>query len=118
MLKYSKKTALNILTSTSYSQVINAIEKGEVPFLKQMPGIGAKTAQQIVLDLKGKLVGDSEVVNKGNKNFQDAMEALKALGYKNNEIQSISRELSLMELNTVDEYVKIGLQLMLKRKGG
>ena len=112
------KTALSILTSTSYNQVINAIEKGEVQFLKQMPGIGAKTAQQIVLDLKGKLVGDSEVANKGNKNFQDAMEALKALGYKNNEIQSISKELSLMELDTVDEYVKIGLQLMLKRKGG
>ena len=112
------KTALNILTATSYNQVISAIEKGEVQFLKQMPGIGAKTAQQIVLDLKGKLVSDNEVAAKGNRNYQDATDALKALGYKNSEIQAISQELSQFELNTVDEYVKIGLQLMLKRKGG
>ena len=112
------KTALNILTATSYNQVVSAIEKGEVQFLKQMPGIGAKTAQQIVLDLKGKLVNDNEIEAKGNKNFQDATDALKALGYKNSEIQAISQELSQHGLDTVDEYVKIGLQLMLKRKGG
>jgi len=112
------KTALNILTATSYNQVISAIEKGEVQFLKQMPGIGAKTAQQIVLDLKGKLVSDNEVAAKGNRNYQDATDALKALGYKNSEIQAISQELSQFELDTVDEYVKTGLQLMLKRKGG
>jgi len=112
------KTALNILTATSYNRVISAIEKGEVQFLKQMPGIGAKTAQQIVLDLKGKLVSDNEVAAKGNRNYQDATDALKALGYKNSEIQAISQELSQFELDTVDEYVKTGLQLMLKRKGG
>ena len=112
------KTALGILTSVSYSQVVNAIESGEVSFLKQMPGIGSKTAQQIVLDLKGKLVVDISVVGKVDKNINDALEALKSLGYKNSEVQAIVKKLSAQKFDSVDDYVKLGLQLMLKHKGG
>lgn len=112
------KTAIGILTAASYTQVVNAIEQGELAFLKKMPGIGAKTAQQIILDLKGKLVHDEDQVSMVNTDLQDALEALKALGYKSNEIQSISKTLQGMNCHSTDEYIKQGLQLMLKRKGG
>lgn len=112
------KTALGILTAASYSQVVNAIEQGEVAFLKKMPGIGAKTASQIILDLKGKLVSTEESKPVVNSKIMDAMEALKALGYKNAEIQAISKQMQEQDLATAEAYVKLGLQLLLKRKGG
>ena len=112
------KTALGILTAASYSQVVNAIEQGEVAFLKKMPGIGAKTASQIILDLKGKLVSTEESKPVVNSKIMDAMEALKALGYKNAEIQAISKQMQEQDLETAEAYVKLGLQLLLKRKGG
>ena len=112
------KTALGILTAASYSQVVNAIEQGEVAFLKKMPGIGAKTASQIILDLKGKLVSTEESKPVVNSKIMDAMEALKALGYKNTEIQAISKQMQEQDLATAEAYVKLGLQLLLKRKGG
>ena len=112
------KTALGILTAASYSQVVNAIEQGEVAFLKKMPGIGAKTASQIILDLKGKLVSAEESKPVVNSKIMDAMEALKALGYKNAEIQAISKQMQEQDLATAEAYVKLGLQLLLKRKGG
>ena len=112
------KTALGILTAASYSQVVNAIEQGEVAFLKKMPGIGAKTASQIILDLKGKLVSAEDNKPVVNSKIMDAMEALKALGYKNTEIQAISKQMQEQDLATAEAYVKLGLQLLLKRKGG
>ena len=112
------KTALGILTAASYSQVVNAIEQGEVAFLKKMPGIGAKTASQIILDLKGKLVSTEESKPVVNSKIMDAIEALKALGYKNAEIQAISKQMQEQDLATAEAYVKLGLQLLLKRKGG
>ena len=50
------KTAMNMLAKASADKIITAVETGDVSVLKSMPGIGAKTASQIVLDLKGKLV--------------------------------------------------------------
>jgi len=115
------KTALGILTAASYSQVVNAIEQGEVAFLKKMPGIGAKTASQIILDLKGKLVAveDKESIkNTVNSYVAEAMDVFKALGYKQSEIQAISKPLQEAKLENTDACVKYGLQLLLKRKGG
>ncbi len=62
---------------------MEAIEQGDLTFLKSCPGIGAKTAQQIVLDLKGKLVSvKDDAKEKIDQNLQDAHDALIALGYR------------------------------------
>ncbi|MEF9920810.1 MAG: Holliday junction branch migration protein RuvA [Erysipelotrichaceae bacterium] len=113
------KTALNIMNVGGTDGIVEAIENGNVDFLKKLPGIGAKSAQQIVLDLKGKLVlnNDATSINK-DQNYLDALLALKSLGYKQNEINSISKELAAMKKTTVDEYIRCALSIMLKRKGG
>ena len=49
------KGALAILASGIPSQVIGAIEREDETFLVQFPGVGKKTARQMILDLKGKL---------------------------------------------------------------
>ena len=113
------KSALAILGACSLHQLIAAIEAGDTAFLKKLPGIGAKSASQIVLDLKGKLVEtESETAPQaGNQNLNDALEALKALGYRPGEINAIQKELAKDQNKSVDEYVRTGLALMLKRKG-
>lgn len=112
------KTALNMLTASSYVKIISAIETGDVTFLKTMPGIGAKTASQIVLDLKGKLVEIEKKDNKASVEIQDAVAALRSLGYKASELAGIEKYLISLNLASVDELIKAGLQFLLKRKGG
>lgn len=72
------RSVINALSSTSPQSVINAIASNNVAYLKKLPGIGAKAASQIILDLKGELTG-----TKGNpKQYDDVYDALKELGFK------------------------------------
>lgn len=113
------KTAMGILGASSLDQLINSIEQGEVNALKKIPGIGAKAASQIILDLKGKLVHVETVDKKEslNRELEDAVEALKALGYKPSELAGVIKALKSEERKTTDEYVRLGLQYLLKQKG-
>ena len=73
------KSAIGALSSTTPQEVVNAIASNNVAFLKKLPGIGAKAAAQIILDLKGQLTGGS----KGDPTVYDEVyEALKGLGFK------------------------------------
>ena len=73
------KSAINALSSTSPEEVVQAIASNNVAFLKKLPGIGAKAAAQIILDLKGQLTGGS----KGDPTVYDEVyDALKGLGFK------------------------------------
>jgi len=111
------KTANTMLTHSSYDRLVLAIEQADVVALKQMPGIGAKTASQIVLDLKGKLVSvaNKEIVT--NDQLKDALEGLKALGYKQGELQGILKELNAHQGLNTEDYMRQALQLLASRKG-
>ena len=114
------KSVMNMLKGSSANAIVSAIESGDVAFLKKLPGIGAKTASQIVLDLKGKLVAtvDKEVSSPVvlNEALSDAMEVFKSFGYKANELSSIEKELAKESMST-DAYIKKGLSLLAQRKG-
>lgn len=113
------KTAMNAFKASNATKIIKAIETNDLAYIKKLPGIGAKTASQIILDLKGKLVQDTKEVNDNiSAQISDAIEGLKALGYKANEINGITSELKKHEGLTSDEYLKLGLQLIMKRKIG
>ena len=112
------KTAMNMLMKKSYADLIGIIEHGDVAALKSMPGIGAKTASQIILDLKGKLVESSENQPKYSSAIEDALEALKNLGYKQGEINQCAKVMSEEEGLTTEQYLKIGLQYLMKKKVG
>ena len=106
------KTALGMLGVCPARNMIAAIESNDVKTLKGLPGIGAKTASQIVLDLKGKLVEEvTELEVKENEQLLDA------LGYKNAELNSIKKELGTLEAMTSDQYIRKGLGILAKRKG-
>ena len=68
------KTAMNMLGAARYTDIISAIENGQIEFLTRLPSLGAKTSRQIILDLKGKLVEDEKKA--GGKNSIALEEAI------------------------------------------
>lgn len=109
------KTAMNMFSAMSMDRLLNAIETGDVALIKSLPGIGAKTASQIVLDLKGKLVQVSQSSKTSvSSEMKDALDALKALGYKGNELTGVEKLFAANPDKTVDEYVKMGLKHLLQ----
>lgn len=111
------KSALNVLANSSVSMLVNAIESGDVAYLKSMPGIGAKTAQQIVLDLKGKLVMHEENnTDEMSDDLVDAKDALIALGYKASEVRSVLKEVMKQDYKNTDGAIRLALSMFMKRK--
>ncbi|MBS4208978.1 Holliday junction branch migration protein RuvA [Bacillus sp. FJAT-50079] len=122
------KGALAILAYGEPVQVIQAIENEDEKFLTKFPGVGKKTARQMILDLKGKLhdVIDADVTGlfanfetdelstvSTNIALDEAMLALAALGYSERELKKIRPKLTDGELTT-DQYIKQALQLLIK----
>lgn len=121
------KGALAILASGQPEQVVDAIESEDEGFLVKFPGVGKKTARQMILDLKGKLQdvvpdffpdlfspekGERTAATK-NLELEEALLALQALGYSEKEIKRISPELQNEKLST-DQYIKKALQKLLR----
>lgn len=121
------KGALAILASGVPEQVVQAIEEEDEAFLVKFPGVGKKTARQMILDLKGKLqqalpdyfpnLFNEEVHVEQPKNsnlaLEEAMLALLSLGYSEKEIKKITPKLEVETLET-EQYIKKALQLLLK----
>ena len=111
------KTAQTMLSVCSGKEMIEAIENDDIKRLKSLPGIGAKTAGQIVLDLKGKFVSletsDSPV---SNPVWTQVRDALLSLGYKTNQLTKIKKEFENTELGE-DEMLRQALILLAKRNG-
>ena len=109
------KTAITMLSVTTPQSFIQAIELGNTGYLKKLPGVGAKSASQIILDLKGKLVVDTvEAVKvEVNKDLDDTREALKGLGFKASDIDSVLKVVG-QEKMTSQQYLKKALQLLRK----
>ncbi|MCG2417744.1 Holliday junction branch migration protein RuvA [Aequorivita sp. F47161] len=78
-------TARTMLSSLAPEQVLDAIAQNDLPTIQSVKGIGAKTAQRVVLDLKDKILkvyGLSSIsVGTNNTNKNEALSALETLGF-------------------------------------
>lgn len=78
-------TARTMLSSLNPKQVINAIGSGDVATIQSVKGIGAKTAQRVILDLKDKVLKLYDIeevsVSDYNTNKDEALSALEVLGF-------------------------------------
>ena len=92
------KTVIGALSATNPQEVINAISSNNVAFLKKLPGLGAKAAGQIILDLKGELTG-----SKGNpKQYEEVYDALKSLVFKGAAIDRVLATINEPNASTED----------------
>lgn len=110
------KSALAILAGASSEEIITAIENSDANYMTKFPGIGKKSAQQIILDLQGKVdfIADAPLKTTKNPHIGDTILALEALGYSKKELAKIEKNLATFDFDKVDEYVKQGLKLLMK----
>ncbi len=113
------KSALVILSNVSVSAFALAVINNDINLLKKLPGIGPKTAQRIILELKDKLEKETQVdinnaVSEEIKNaiiddekMSEAVSALKVLGYTNREIQKALENLD--KSLSVEDIIRKGL---------
>ena len=112
------KTALNMLAVCPSDRMVEAIENDDVKQLKSLPGIGAKTASQIVLDLKGKFVSvQSKNEKSSNPIWNECQEALISLGYKPAQLNAIKKELVGRTDLSVDSMLRQALGMIARRNG-
>ena len=94
------KGALSILGIASIETLRKAISTGDTAYLTKISGIGRKTAEKIVIELRDKMASESS--DKSDTSLQgelDALEALKSLGYSQNEAREALKKVST-ELDT------------------
>ena len=117
--KVGPKLALAVLSSMSPPEVAEAVARGDVLKLSSVPGLGRKTAERLVLELRGKdlaafgpepaVAGDS-----GGGPYMEARDALSALGYSLEEAEKALNEVPPQ--NTVEAYIKEALRRIGSRR--
>ena len=110
------KSAQTMLSVCSGKEMIEAIENDDIKKLKSLPGIGAKTAGQIVLDLKGKFVSLETEESSTNPVWSQVQEALASLGYKSAQLSSVRKEIENQDLEE-GEMLRQALKLLAQRNG-
>ena len=115
------KSALVILSNVSVSSFALAIINNDVNLLKKLPGVGPKTAQRVILELKDKLKKENEIVANEDREVSDTIKAaiiddekiaeataaLKVLGYTGKEIE---KALEKVDANlSVEDIIRKGL---------
>lgn len=119
------KSALAILAAEDHVGLVNAIENNDVKYLQKFPGVGKKTASQIVLDLQGKLSdlspevveafgGDVSQVTSANKELEEAIEALSVLGYTQRDIKKVTPTLEALKDASADDYIREALKNLIQ----
>ena len=85
------KLALSVLSGIETNDLVQAIRSGDVARLTRTPGVGRKTAERIVVDLKDRLedaaVGATDEVTPGGSVRDDLLSALQNLGYQRNAVE-------------------------------
>ena len=105
------KSAINMLSSITPSKFALAVISNDVKTLTKIPGIGTKSAQRIILELKDKLKTE-ESITKDNveienniiedNKLEEAIQALKVLGYTRQEIENVIKKIDTTNLSIED----------------
>lgn len=122
--KVGPKLALSVLSSMSPPEIAECVARGDIVKLASVPGLGRKTAERLVLELRGKdlvaafapepsAVGTVSVGSGGGP-FMEAREALTALGYSLDEAEWALKEVPPQE--TVEKYIKEALRRIGSRR--
>lgn len=113
------KSAITILSNISPSSFALAVITNDIATLKKLPGIGQKSAQRVILELKDKLKTEEAISKKEtteeiktaiieDDKVSEAISALQVLGYSRKEIDTAMEKINTEEL-TVEDIIRKGL---------
>ncbi|MBT8187471.1 MAG: Holliday junction branch migration protein RuvA [Croceitalea sp.] len=108
-------TARTMLSSMEPNQIKEAIASGDVPKIQAIKGIGAKTAQRVILDLKDKILKvydmDEVSLQSNNTTKEEALSALEVLGFVRRQSEKVvDRVLSQDSSLSVEDIIKQALK--------
>ncbi|MDO6603618.1 Holliday junction branch migration protein RuvA [Arenibacter palladensis] len=108
-------TARTMLSSLSPAQIRDAIATGDVPTIQGIKGIGAKTAQRVILDLKDKVLKvydiDELSVPSNNTNKDEALSALEVLGFVRKQAEKVVDKVVAQDPGlSVEDIIKFALK--------
>jgi Holliday junction DNA helicase RuvA len=115
------KLALTILSGASGEELARYVAEGDSAALVRLPGIGKKTAERIIIELRDKLdvvpIASTQAAASGEalpaNASSEAITALNALGYKPQESSSLVRKVAKPDMS-VEEIIRMALQSMVK----
>jgi len=114
------KSAISMLSSITPSKFALAVISNDVKTLTKIPGIGPKSAQRIILELKDKLKTEEAIQTNNielktsiveNNKLEEAVQALKVLGYTRQEIESVLAKIEVNTL-TVEDIIRKALSFL------
>jgi len=109
------KMALNILSGLSHEEFLNAIDTEDVAMLCRIPGLGKKTAQRLILELREKLPSATGIKD---RIFEDTLSALINLGYKRNIAEEFLEKSYKQGFNDIEGLLKETLKQLTGKKHG
>lgn len=115
------KSAIAMLSNISPSEFAVSIIQNDITKLTKVPGIGKKTAQRIVLELKDKLKAEQEIAKteepeniiEVDENIDEAILALQILGYNRKEIEKAFEKFAYQTMS-IEDMIRNGLKYLAK----
>jgi len=107
------RSALGIIALAPIDTIKRAIATGDVSYLNKVSGIGKKTAEKIIIELRDKLVNykESSDTPSALREESDILEALKSLGYSQNEARDALKQVS-PTFDTTNSRIKEALRIL------
>ncbi len=121
--KVGPKLALSVLSGLSIADLIRAVQMGDVDLITTIHGIGKKSAERLIIELKDKVGNITSIPLDGNypgadsELIQDAETALLTLGYKRYDARKIiSKLMKENDFSTSEEITKAAIKALYKKR--
>lgn len=121
--KVGPKLALSVLSGLSIADLIRAVQMGDVDLITTIHGIGKKSAERLIIELKDKVGNITSIPLDGNypgadsELIQDAETALLTLGYKRYDARKIiSKLMKENDFSTSEEIIKAAIKALYKKR--
>ena len=107
------KTAMSLFSFSDREKIVEAIINGDVDFFTQVPRLGKKNAQKIIIELKNKFSDDSsfDLLEGDEEKNKDIIEALRSFGFSAKEAREALRNID-SKAETAEEKIKLALKYL------
>lgn len=93
------KTAIQIFSSGTYAEILQAITQGNVAFFTSVPRLGKKNAQKIIIELRNKFTSE-DISDLAIGDYEDVFQALSAFGFSQKEVYAATKSIDMTNLST------------------